>query len=240
MIERVWYTVQQVGLRFYRLAPVSGVEILFTTRRVEDKSVDHNLHLQGQLNWTGLRQYLVTMNQTHSDRVLRVNHPGEVEADGCFTTEENLALSVRVADCVPLFFWGGDGMIGVVHAGWRGTLSKIALRFTEKVERELGIPPNRLFYSLGPSIGNCCYRVGEEILEDFRTSWSNADRFFKHSSKGLYLDIRAANRYLVSSVGAREGASLDMCTSCEAKRFYSHRREPSSGRNWGVIIRKRD
>jgi len=234
-----WRLISKDGLRFYVLNPTQDIEILFTTRRFRDEGLDHNLDLKEQLAPFELGASLVTMNQTHSDRVIRVDRPGEIEADGCFTSEFRLALSLRVADCVPIFIWDKDsGVVGLAHAGWRGTLAKIALRFAEKVEKETGIPSYRLYYSLGPSIGKCCYEVSEDVLNEFRETWPEANRFFSRKKDGFYLDLRAANCFLLSSVGAVEGASLDICTHCNSKRFYSHRREHGAGRNWGIIVRR--
>jgi len=233
-----WHSISKDGLRFYHLNPTQDIEILFTTRRFRDEGLDHNLDLKEQLAPFELGVSLVTMNQTHSDRVIRVDRPGEIEADGCFTTQANLALSVRVADCVPIFVWSEKrSLIGVIHAGRRGTLSKIVLRFVEKIQKE-GISSHRLRYSLGPSIGKCCYEVSEDVLNEFREAWPEANRFFSRKKEGFYLDLRAANCFLLSSVGAVEGASLDLCTHCNSKRFYSHRREHGAGRNWGVIVRR--
>ncbi|MEA3311600.1 MAG: peptidoglycan editing factor PgeF [candidate division WOR-3 bacterium] len=238
MSSQSWHLILKDGLRFYHLNPTQDIEILFTTRRFRDDGLDHNLNLKEQLAPFELGASLVTMNQTHSDRVIRVDRPGEIEADGCFTTQANLALSVRVADCVPIFVWSEKrSLIGVIHAGRRGTLSKIVLRFVEKIQKE-GISSHRLRYSLGPSIGKCCYKVGEDVLNEFRESWPEANRFFSRKKEGFYLDLRAANCFLLSSVGAVEGASLDICTHCNSKRFYSHRREHGAGRNWGVIVRR--
>jgi YfiH family protein len=193
----------------------------------------------GQARVLGVEDRLVTMNQTHSVRIVQADHSGQIDADGCFTLKPNLALSVRVADCVPIFLWSGDGsLIGIVHAGWRGTLSKIALRFPEAVGKEVSIRSTDLLFSLGPSIGKCCYKVGQEVLEQFRITWSNAEDFFHRSTKGLYLDLRAANRFLLSSVGAKESGSLDLCTFCNRTRFYSYRHQPGQGRNWGFICRE--
>jgi YfiH family protein len=234
-----WHWISKDGLRFYHLNPTQDIEILFTTRRFRDEGLNHNLDLKDQLLSLGWNDSLVTMKQTHSDRVVRVSEPGEAPADACFTLKKGLALSVRVADCVPIFVWGiNTPLVGVIHAGRRGTLLKIALRFVEKVENDIDVPPHRLRYSLGPSIGKCCYKVGEEVLNEFREAWPEANRFFSRKKEGFYLDLRAANRFLLSSVGAVEGASLDICTRCNSKRFYSHRREHGAGRNWGIIVRR--
>ncbi|TET21823.1 MAG: peptidoglycan editing factor PgeF [Candidatus Stahlbacteria bacterium] len=238
MPEKAWRLILKDGLRFYLLDPSPDVKLLFTTRRSRDNDPDHNLDVRNQLVPFRLDGSLVTMNQTHSNSVVHVDGPGEIKADGCFTTQENLALSVRVADCVPIFVWSEKrSLIGVMHAGRRGTLSKIALRFVEKIQKE-GISSHRLRYSLGPSIGKCCYEVGEDVLSEFREAWPEAMGFFSRKKEGVYLDLRAANRFLLRSVGAVEGASLDLCTYCNSKRFYSHRREHGAGRNWGIIVRR--
>jgi len=239
VIDSGWHVSQKDSFRFYWLRPEKDVEVFFTTRNHSDNDEDHNLGLKEQAHALSLNTQLVVMKQSHSTRIVRVDRPGEIEADGCFTTETGLALSVRVADCVPVFFWGeGSTLTGVAHAGWRGTLAKIALRFTEIAERELGLESHRLRYALGPSIGQCCYRVGKEILREFSQTWPNARDFFKKRREGLFLDLRAANRFLLNAAGAKEGNSLDLCTSCERSRFYSHRVEPGRGRNWGIITRK--
>ncbi len=234
-----WTLLERGGFRFYALKPVGALEIYFTTRRRTDLEDDHKLSISDQLKALGLSRSLVTMKQSHSDRVLRVEHPCELEADGCFTTSLNIALSVRVADCVPVFIWSkNDSLIGVVHSGWRGTLAKIALRLVEKVEKELGIKPYELNYSLGPSIAGRCYKVQDDVWHEFKDLWPEARDFFTKNRKGLYLDLRAANRFLLNSSGATEMSSLNLCTHCESKRFYSHRREPNKGRNWGIILKR--
>lgn len=233
-----WSVFLKNSLRFYRLEATQDVELLFTTRRAADGSPDHNLDVRDQFASFRWRNSLVIMNQTHSDKVVEVINPGVIEADGCFTTQPGLALSVRVADCVPIFLWDEEkGLIGAAHAGWRGTLAKIALKLTEKIEKVTGVSPHRLIYVLGPSIGKCCYEVGEDVMNSFSKSWSEADRFLSKRGGRSYLDLRDANRFLLDSVGAREGQSLNLCTSCEHMRFYSHRHEPGKGRNWGVIVR---
>ncbi|MBN2380691.1 peptidoglycan editing factor PgeF [candidate division WOR-3 bacterium] len=237
MTDADWELIQRGSLRFYEMHPEKEIDVFLTTRNLADGGTDHDLGLVKQVETLGLESNLVVMKQSHSTMIERVCTPGGIEADGCFTTESNLALSVRVADCVPIFFWSADSaLIGVVHAGWRGTVKKIALRFTEKVEREEGVEPHRLFYSLGPSIGLCCYNVGKEVLDAFSETWPNARDFFTRRRDMTYLDLRAANRFLLNAAGAREGTSLDLCTSCERRRFYSHRSEPGKGRNWGIII----
>ncbi|MBD3286291.1 peptidoglycan editing factor PgeF [candidate division WOR-3 bacterium] len=238
MAETSWRLFQKDSLRFYRMRPEKHIDLYFTTRSPADGDSDHNLRLDKQADVLGMSSNLVVMNQTHSAKIEQVSEPGEIDADGCFSIESGLALSVRVADCVPVFFWDDDATLtGVVHAGWRGTMAKIALRFTDKVQHQAGIESHSLHYSLGPSIGKCCYNVGEDVFKAFSETWPNSRDFFTRCRKGFFLDLRAANRFLLNAAGAKEGGSLELCTCCERRRFYSYRVEPGRGRNWGVIIR---
>lgn len=232
-----WVMVESEGFRFYNLNPEEGIHIYFTTKTTFNDSNENDTQVSEQIRALGLSDSIVTMKQTHSDTVVSVDFPQEIQADACFTTMTGIALAVKVADCVPIFLWSElTKLIGVVHAGWRGTLSKIVLRFLETVEGALKLPPHMIKYSLGPSIGNCCYKVGRDVIEAYERLWPESKNFFEKKRGNTYLDLRSANRFLLNSVGALEAKSLNLCTHCESKRFYSYRRDSGKGRNIGIII----
>jgi YfiH family protein len=232
-----WVMVESQGSRFYKLSPKEGINIFFTTKSTFSSSENGSISFPEQVRTLGLSDSIVTMIQTHSDTVVSVDSPQEVHADACFTTSSGIALVVKVADCVPIFLWSEvTKLIGVVHAGWRGTLSKIVLRFLETVEETSKVPPHMIKYSLGPSIGNCCYKVGRDVIEAYTRLWPESKNFFEKKRGNTYLDLRAANRHLLNSAGALEAKSLNLCTHCESNRFYSYRRDSGRGRNIGIIV----
>lgn len=105
-----------------------------------------------------------TVKQTHGKRVVEASGPGDLgEADAVFTSVPNLPLAVFTADCAGVMLIG-DGAVGLAHAGWRGASLGIVSELS-KAMSEAGHPPSRA--AIGPSIGPCCFEVGEEVAAKF-------------------------------------------------------------------------
>jgi YfiH family protein len=174
---------------------------------------------------------LVTLNQVHSSLVRAVDE---------FTDRPGLALGVKVADCLPIYIVGThDPVIGLAHAGWRGTRDRIAERLVEAIHERFGTEPKDLSYAFGPCIAPACYEVGPEVARAF-AGFSNPAEFLRQSTtegKAL-LDLKAANRQILQGLGLTELASLDLCPHCLPEQFYSARRDRITGRNLAVIVRR--
>jgi YfiH family protein len=166
------------------------------------------------------------VRQVHADGVVRVSGAGFAgEADSLVTEETGFSLVVAVADCVPVALVGG-GAVGIVHSGWRGTLSGVA----GKAARELGEAPVRAY--IGPCIRDCCYEVSEALVEDF------AREFGSGVVSGRHLSLPAAIRTDLERAGVEEIHDLGLCTGCSSDLFYSHRKQgPLTGRNLAAVAR---
>jgi polyphenol oxidase len=163
--------------------------------------------------------------QVHAEDVVMVSKAGFAgEADSLLTEEAGFSLVVAVADCVPVALVG-ERRVGIVHSGWRGTLSGVA----GKVVRELGGAPVRAY--VGPCIRECCYEVSEELAGEF------ARRFGKEVVSGRYLSLPEAIRIDLERTGV-EVYDLGLCTACRPDLFYSHRKQgPFTGRNLAAVAR---
>ena len=164
--------------------------------------------------------------QVHADGVARVSGAGFAgEADALITEETGFSLVVAVADCVPVALVGERG-VGMVHSGWRGTLSGVA----GKTVRELGEVPVRAY--VGPCIRGCCYEVSEELAQEF------AREFGAGVVAGRHLSLPAAVRTDLERVGVEEIHDLGLCTGCWPDLFYSHRKGgPFTGRTLAAVAR---
>ncbi len=141
------------------------------------------------------------------------------ESDGHFTATRGLAPLVLVADCLPVAL-AGPGGVAVLHCGWRGLAAGIVERGASAVEAEAA--------AIGPGIGPCCYEVGPEVLERFA-------RLGNGIAAGGRLDLAEVARRQLGAAGVGEVECADLCTSCEAELFYSHRRDGGrSGRQAGL------
>jgi YfiH family protein len=153
--------------------------------------------------------------QVHGTRVV-VDGQGIEEADGQVTTVREVAAMVLVADCLPVAVAGPDA-VAMVHAGWRGLAAGVL---------EAGVEATgAVCAAIGPGIGPCCYEVGDDVRAVFGTSERT-------------LDLKAIARARLQAAGVHEIHDCGLCTSCDAERFFSHRRDRSvTGRQAGLAWR---
>ncbi len=146
-----------------------------------------------------------------------VRSPTDVDAHA--TDQADLAPLVMAADCLPIALVGPGGVV-MIHAGWRGLAGGILTRAAEEVRGFAA--------AIGPGIGPCCYEVGEEVLAEF----DDLDGV----AAGRMLDLAAAARQLLHRAGVEHVEISELCTSCNAELFYSHRRDGErTGRQAGLV-----
>jgi YfiH family protein len=183
---------------------------------------------------------LAQLRQIHSAHTVDAgSHPGVLgEADGLVTGEAGLFLGVKTADCLPLLLVDPEARaIAAVHAGWRGTVARIARRAVEHLERRFGSKPHRLLAAIGPGIGPCCFEVGPEVAGQFRDLFPDRADLDRRTR----LDLVEANLRILEEAGVPR-AQVDagrLCTCCQPTEFHSYRRDgPRAGRMFSVIAIK--
>lgn len=186
---------------------------------------------------------LHTLTQVHGNAIVDIGGgeatPG-LEADGMLTTEQDVLLGIKTADCVPILLVAPHKRsVGALHAGWRGTQKAIALRAVEIYAEQWAVAPTQLWVTLGPSIGGCCYQVGHEIGESLFARWGDGQpaTWNRQGDKG-YLDLRAINRmqFIQAGVPQTQIHNVGPCTFCHPDEFTSYRREGAqAGRQLSVI-----
>jgi polyphenol oxidase len=210
---------------------------------------------------------LITLRQFHSDVVHVVGAPeaDAPKADALATRTPGLLLGVQAADCVPILLADTrQRAVAAIHAGWRGTLARIAVKTLGTMRMKFGTRPGDIVAALGPAIGRCCYEVGPEVAQAFAAQFRAAADWFDgpfdqlaHGEEPLWLpwltmmppghvpppprvqlDLRAANRWQLADAGVRESkiAVSDLCTACRTHLLFSYRREGAKiGRMMAVI-----
>jgi YfiH family protein len=184
---------------------------------------------------------LVSMRQVHGNEVrLALDGNGALRCDGLLTDQRRVGLVVESADCVPLLLWAPKvGAVAAVHAGWRGTLARIAGRAVARFQEVKGAAPEDLVAVLGPAIRVCCYEVGDEVISAFAAGGRDPESISRAGPRGRrHLDIVRENTAQLIASGVRPEKVFDsgICTRCENDRFYSFRGEGEGvGRIFGVI-----
>jgi YfiH family protein len=151
-------------------------------------------------------------------------------------------LLLRYADCVPiLFFDPVRRAIGVTHAGWRGTAIKIAAKTAQTMIETFGTHPRDLIACIAPSIGPCCYRVGDDVIAHVRAAFVDADTLLIQQTDGsVHLDLWQANARQLSALGIEQIEIAQICTAHHTNEFYSWRAERGNTGRFGAIIAIRE
>jgi YfiH family protein len=165
------------------------------------------------------------------------------EADALVTCTPGVAVAVVTADCVPVLLADPiSGAVGAVHAGWRGTAADAAGAAVRTMAEQWDIPPARLVAAIGPSIGACCYEVGEELIQAFAAAGHDAaarNAWFGRDGDGrLRLDLWTANRDLLLRAGlaASQIHLSGLCTKTHLAWFESYRADGAAAGRLAAII----
>ncbi len=193
---------------------------------------------------------LVFSNQVHGTNIKIVDdedvceeilslHPEE-GVDGLLTNKRDLTLCTFYADCVPIFFLDyKKKVIGLAHAGWRGTVGKIAGKMIDKMIETYDCNTDNILVGIGPSIGPCCYEVDEIVYEKFNNNFTNLEKLLISNDKGKwFLDLWAANMLILKCKGILDKniTVSRLCTSCNNDKFYSYRKENGETGRLAAII----
>ncbi len=191
---------------------------------------------------------LISSSQDHNTFVRRVTkkdcgigitRPNDIESvDSLITNEPGVTLVTHYADCTPIFLADPEKkVIGLAHAGWRGTVDKIGELTVEKMKSEFGCDPSDIIAVIGPAIGACCYEVDTPVYEKFACLTELKPAYFtKMLGHGKYLvDLKETNRRMLMDAGLLSiNISIsDVCTKCNSGLMYSHR--ASGGERGGLV-----
>ena len=238
-----------------RCIPLSAIAPhLFTTRQLSLASPADNTALAEAV---GARAVAMA-KQVHGRTVVVVRDgdaPPAVapEADAFVSSSRDVAVVIRVADCVPLLMADRTrGVVAAVHAGWRGTAARAAVAALDALEHEFGTKPADIVAAIGPSIGPCCYEVGTELVDAFAAAGHERyliDRWFlapapprgSRERPRLRLDVAGANRDQLLLAGVPEDRiySSNLCTAMHLDVLTSYRAEKEAAGRLAAVIRAR-
>jgi len=179
------------------------------------------------------------------------------KADALITKERRTVLALSFADCVPILLYDPvEQVIALVHGGWRGTARGIVAATLAAMHAYSGCQPQNIYAAIGPAIGPCCYEVSEMVQqlflgqaqfetmptqEQYRTLINEAAVFSTlalPAKTSLRLDLQATNynQLLLAGVTPEHIETMEICTSCNTDRFFSHRREQGQTGRFPVLM----
>jgi YfiH family protein len=162
---------------------------------------------------------VASMNQTHSDTVLKIKNEGNYQSDGILTTEKNLALVVKTADCMPVLIRDLNS-IAAVHIGWRGLTNNIFHKTLELLQE------TELQVSIGPHARSCCYEVKQDVAVLL-------PELIEIKDKKMYLNQAKSIENFCNENKIKIDVS-DICTICD-DNFFSFRENNTQERQISFI-----
>jgi hypothetical protein len=153
-------------------------------------------------------------------------------ADGLHTKSIGVPLGAFSADCVIAFMASPvERRLALVHAGWRGLAAGVIQRgaalFADAAE---------VCVAIGPTIGPCHYEVGKDVA-DAVAAGSPVGAATETRRGRRYLDLVGTARAILRDVGIRSVWDTGLCTACESRRFFSFRRDGTTGRHMAIAMR---
>lgn len=195
--------------------------------------------------------------QVHDNKITKVTEEnkgkgvfsyqdGLKATDGLYTCESNILLTLCYADCVPLYFIAPNSrIVGIAHAGWKGTVKDIAGEMVRTLKNNENVSPKEIYVAIGPSIGECCYVVDYKVIKLVKNVLDQIDGCpYNEIRDGQYtLNLKQVNKQLLlkSGVPNEQIVVSNYCTSCNGELFFSHRRDKGkTGRMMSFIGLKED
>ena len=176
----------------------------------------------------GNRIVIVEENERGKGRLARVD--AIQDTDGIVTNKTDVLLTSFYADCVPLYFLDPvNKVIGLAHAGWKGTVLKISEKMIETFVHKFNSRVENIKVAIGPAIDQCCYEVDDKVISQIRDSIKEVpeDSVLAKGNGHYDLDLKKINKQILLNAGilAKNIEFSLWCTSCSVELFYSHRRD---------------
>jgi polyphenol oxidase len=203
-------------------------------RHIKDEHLKHDALANRELLCRELgvnHKQLRVPGQVHSGNVFVVREDEEPDlagVDGLITDNHDLPLLLHFADCVPVIIFETEKrLVGIVHAGWRGTAQSIAVNAVNMMVEKWGARPGAMVAAVGPAIGPCCYPTGTDVVDQLmatvKASSEAVHELVDSSSEQPRPNLKAINAMQLLSAGVADVDVCGFCTACRPDLFFSHR-----------------
>ncbi len=213
---------------------VIPVHHFFGTRQLPE-GLQGSIQLGAVTTGSSAYPFIASLKQIHSTRVVVFDGPmkaevlSQGEGDAMVTNQPQFLLVVRTADCVPVLLVDQKaGIIGAIHAGWRGAVDGIVSKTIQTCVEHFGSDVAQMHLAIGPSIGSCCYEVDAQVIDPLQAGYPDWQGVLQETTEGKgMLDLKKLvwHQVLASGIPEHQVERIEECTHCRDDLFYSYRRE---------------
>ncbi len=181
--------------------------------------------------------------QVHSADVVYTRSPRPLDqvhkkADAIITDQPGVTLFMRFADCAPILLYDPQKkVIGLVHAGWLGTVRGTVNACVKAMMAQAGSKPADILAGIGPTIGPDHYEVKENVIDAVKQTFGvDASSLLIERENRVFFDLWAANQVLLEREGVKYIEQSGICTACDTEHWYSHRAENGKTGRFAALI----
>lgn len=181
--------------------------------------------------------------QVHSSDIVYADAPRPLDtpyqkADIMLTDNPQVTLFMRFADCTPIMLYDPQKhVIGLIHAGWLGTVKSAARVAVQAMEERFASDPADILAAIGPAIGPDHYEIGMDVISQVRGVFgSDSELLLKAYGDRVHFDLWRANRMLLNQVGVMQIETAGICTACHTDDWFSHRGERGKTGRFGALL----
>lgn len=250
--HHMFFIEEKLSIKYYKSSLLEDDSLVhaFTTRMAFDESHDLSDSKNRKKICDALslnHNLIINPKQQHTSNVKVITGIDDdiSNTDGVITSEPELVLMLLFADCVPIMLYAPkERVIGVIHAGWRGTAKKIAHEAISIFTENFNVDAKEIKAAIGAAIGQCCYPVSKSVAWELQKSVNeNCGKIFKdiENTDEVKVDLKKLNAQQLIEAGVSEIDTLEICTSCNTDSFYSYRAENAkTGRHAAIASLKQE
>lgn len=233
---------------------IKNAQAFFTTRNIcicdkspcievsdelplKEKSIQNNKEIIAK--YLGIEvKNLISPLQTHSSNIeladeLRFEYP---DTDALILANKKQAIFLNFADCTPIILYDEKQNIGAIaHAGWRGTVQKIAPKTVNKMVKICNSNPKDIVAVIGPAICEKCYEVGFDVYSKLLNSIQENSK--TSSNNKYHVNLKQINKLQLSQAGIEKIDVCPYCTCCDNKYFFSYRKENGTSLRHSAVFK---
>lgn len=160
------------------------------------------------------------------------------DADIVLTRNPKVSLFMRIADCVPLLFYDPvQHAVALAHAGWKGTVQRVAAKAVFEMETHFASKASDLIAAIGPSICVQHYEVGQKVIWEVEKAFGeDAAQLLPSLNGSTHFDLFAANQLALEEIGVEQVENAEICTATNTEDWFSHRAEGGKTGRFGVLL----
>lgn len=214
------------------------LKFLFTKRSIDAKDFDSMRDLLNANDFNS--DNLSYAKQVHGCDVVSIENKltdFSVESDALVTNEVKKPLLIFTADCVPLVFYDEvNKIVGLAHAGWKGTYLEIAKNTLKVMEDKYKSKAENIKVFIGPHISADVYKVSKELIEKFAEL--NVENYYREEAGEFYLNLEQINKQILIRNGIKESniSVSGLCTLKDNDKLFSFRQDKGTDKRIATVI----